>query len=186
MTFVRSTLAGLMAAALAVGCGPAGDEAARRRGEGAAWDPETTTAVMRDSAGRELGTLSLIEAQHGIVVLGQLRGLPPGEHGLHLHTVGQCAPSFDAAGGHWNPLDKQHGLENPSGPHMGDLMNITVADDGTVTVNATTPGGSFTGENPLLDADGAAVMIHAGPDDYRTDPSGDAGGRIACGVVGGR
>ena len=172
-------------AALALACGPSGDEAARRSGAGAAWDPETTTVVMRDSAGADLGTLSLIEAPHGIVVLGKLTGLPPGEHGLHIHTTGKCAPTFDAAGGHWNPLAKQHGLDNPGGPHMGDLLNIMVADDGTVTVNSTTQGGSFKGEHPLLDADGAAVVIHAGTDDNRTDPSGNAGARIACGVVAG-
>lgn len=181
----RAAIVGLALTALALGCGPTGDEAARRRGEGAAWDPETTTAVMRDSAGRELGTLSLIEARHGIVVLGKLTGLPPGEHGLHIHAIGRCAPTFDAAGGHWNPLDKQHGLDNPAGPHLGDLLNLSVAEDGTVTVNSTTQGGSFKGEHPLLDGDGSAVMIHAGPDDHRTDPSGDSGGRIACGVVGG-
>lgn len=141
------------------------------------------TAAMRDSTGRDLGTLTLTESAEGITVAGTLRGLPPGEHGFHLHTTGQCTPTFEAAGGHWNPTGRQHGLQNPQGPHFGDMPNITVGADSTLTIQATTPGGRFRGANALLDGDGAAVMVHADPDDYRTDPAGNAGARIACGVA---
>ena len=141
------------------------------------------TAVLRDSAGRELGTVTLADASGGIAVSGTLRGVAPGTYGFHLHTVGQCEPAFDAAGGHWNPTNAQHGTENPQGPHFGDMPNVTAGADSTVAIQATTPGGTLRGENALLDADGAAVMLHAGTDDYRSDPTGDAGGRMACGVV---
>lgn len=141
------------------------------------------TAVMHDSTGRELGTLTLTDSAQGITVRGTLRGLPPGEHGFHIHTTGQCSPTFDAAGGHWNPTGRQHGTQNPAGPHFGDMPNITVGPDSTVAIEATTPGGRLSGTDGLLDADGAAIMVHAGPDDYRSDPAGNAGTRIACGVV---
>lgn len=144
---------------------------------------DPVTAVVRDAAGTELGTLTLADASGGIAISGTLRGVPPGTHGFHLHTTGQCEPTFDAAGGHWNPTNAEHGSEVPQGPHYGDLMNVTVGADSMLTVQATTPGGSLRGEHALLDADGAAVMMHANADDYRSQPSGDAGGRVACGVV---
>jgi Cu-Zn family superoxide dismutase len=144
----------------------------------------TVTAMMRDSAGRELGTLTLTDAAQGISVSGHLTGLPPGEHAIHLHMTGQCeAPAFTSAGGHWNPTNKKHGTENPDGPHLGDLPNITVGADSMVNVQVTSPGGTLRQADALLDADGAAVVIHAGPDDNRTDPAGASGNRIACGVV---
>lgn len=150
------------------------------RGAGAA----EASAPMRDPSGRDLGTLTLADGAQGITVRGSLTGLPPGEHGFHLHATGRCdAPSFESAGGHWNPTDSQHGTQAQGGPHLGDMPNITVGEDSSVTVDATTPGGTLRGENALLDADGAAVMVHAKPDDYRSQPSGDAGDRIACGIV---
>lgn len=192
---MRSILT-LAATALALAaCGPSDDTMIDTSGVGldpgapvaSTADPAAATgqasAVMRDSAGRELGTLTLADATGGIAITGTLRGVAPGTHGFHIHTTGQCEPTFDAAGGHWNPTSAQHGTENPQGPHLGDLPNLTVGADSTATVQATTPGGSLRGENPLLDADGAAVVLHAGTDDHRTDPSGDAGSRLACGVV---
>ena len=140
-------------------------------------------AAVRDANGRELGTLTIADSPQGIVVTGTLRGLPPGTLALHFHTVGQCEPPFESAGGHWNPTGRQHGTENPQGPHFGDMPNLTVGADSTAQIQAATPGGALSGENALLDADGAAIMLHAGPDDYRTDPAGNAGARIACGVV---
>lgn len=142
------------------------------------------TVSMLDSAGRDLGVLTVTEVPDGLRVTGTLQGLPPGSHGFHIHTSGQCeAPDFQSAGGHWNPTNREHGTENPNGPHLGDMANITVAADSTVAVDVTTPGGTLRGVNALLDADGAAIMVHDHADDYRTDPAGDAGGRIACGVV---
>lgn len=155
-----------------------GDTAAAAAGAG-----DAVTAVMRDASGRDLGTVTLADAGGGIALSGTLRGLPPGEHAIHVHTKGECTPPFETAGGHWNPTGKQHGPDNPQGPHLGDLRNLTVGADSSVAVSGTTPGGSLAGADTPMDADGAAVMIHAGADDYRTDPSGNAGGRIACGVV---
>ena len=101
-------------------------------------------------------------------------GLAPGAHGLHLHAVGRCdPPDFASAGPHWNPANRKHGSENPEGPHMGDLPNLMVAADGHATLTLTVPP-------DLVDEDGAALIIHAAPDDYRTDPSGNSGARIAC------
>jgi Cu-Zn family superoxide dismutase len=142
------------------------------------------TAQMQGTGGRDLGTLTLTESGGGISVSGQLTGLAPGEHGFHIHATGKCeGPSFETAGAHWNPTNKGHGTNNPAGPHLGDMSNITVGADSSVNVQATTPGGTLHGENALLDGDGAAVIIHADADDYKSNPSGNSGKRIACGVV---
>lgn len=141
------------------------------------------TVAMRDAQGLDLGTVTLTESGQGIAVSGTLRGLPPGEHGIHIHTTGRCEPPFESAGGHWNPTNMQHGSQNPQGPHFGDMPNLTVGPDSTATVQATTAGGTLRGQNALLDADGAAVLVHATADDYRTDPSGNSGARIACGMA---
>jgi Cu/Zn superoxide dismutase len=138
---------------------------------------------MRDAAGRDLGTLVVTNSVGGLMLAGVLHGLPPGTHGIHLHTVGVCDAPFTSAGGHWNPTSHQHGTQNPQGPHLGDLPNISVSTDSVATVSVMSPGGTLHGGDALIDADGAAVVIHAGPDDYRTDPAGNSGGRIACGVV---
>ena len=141
-------------------------------------------AIVRDASGRELGALSLADGNGGITVSGTLRGLPPGEHGIHIHMTGACdAPAFTTAGGHWNPTTKMHGSQNPQGPHFGDLMNITVGADSSATVQLTTMGGTLNGADMLMDADGAAVVVHAAGDDYKTDPSGNSGDRVACGVI---
>lgn len=142
-----------------------------------------TSVAIRDAAGRDLGTITLTDASGGVMLMGTLRGLPPGDHGIHLHMTGSCEPTFDAAGGHWNPTSKQHGSGNPNGPHLGDLQNITVGADSSVSIHLTSPGGTLKGENMLLDADGAAVVVHAAADDYKTDPSGSSGARVACGAV---
>jgi len=142
------------------------------------------TAKVLDATGRELGVLTLADVGAAIAVDGTLRGLTPGVHGMHLHAVGRCdGPDFASAGAHWSPTPKQHGSANPAGPHHGDLMNLTVGADSSVLVKLLTPAGSLRGDNPLLDADGAAIVIHATTDDYKTDPSGNSGARIACGVV---
>lgn len=142
-------------------------------------------AIAVDSTDVEHARVSLSQLDTGIRLEVDGFGLSPGVHGVHLHTVGRCdPPSFDSAGPHWNPSDRQHGTENPAGQHMGDLPNMTVANDGTGRLEALIPGGRLVGgATPLLDADGAALVIHASADDYRTDPSGNSGGRIACGVV---
>jgi Cu-Zn family superoxide dismutase len=108
-------------------------------------------------------------------------GLPHGIHGLHVHAVGRCdSPDFASAGAHWNPAGKQHGMNNPQGPHAGDLPNVEVSANGVLAATVTLPGATMA---ELLDADGAALVLHAKADDYMTDPSGNSGGRIACAVI---
>jgi len=144
----------------------------------------SVTATVQNATGKELGTLTLTDVAEGISLSGQLTGLPPGQHAIHLHQAGKCdPPKFEAAGDHWNPTNAAHGTEAPKGPHLGDLPNLTVGRDSSVSVQATSPGGSLRGQNPLLDQDGASVVIHSGRDDYRSQPSGNSGDKIACGVV---
>jgi superoxide dismutase, Cu-Zn family len=140
--------------------------------------------AMRDSAGRDLGTLTVAESGGMLTVSGTLRGLPPGTHGIHFHMTGSCEPPFESAGGHWNPSARQHGVDNPNGPHAGDLRNIEVGADSTANVQTSASGGMLRGDTGLMDADGAAIIVHATADDNKTDPSGNSGARIACGRVG--
>lgn len=147
---------------------------------------ERATAALQDSAGNQLGTVTITAAaDSGLRIEGHLRGLAPGEHGIHIHAVGQCdaATGFESAGDHLNPTNRQHGLENPNGPHLGDMPNLTVSDDSTASVNFTNAQLQLGQGGNLLDADGAAVVVHASADDQRTDPSGNSGARVACGVV---
>ncbi|HYW50812.1 MAG TPA: superoxide dismutase family protein [Gemmatimonadaceae bacterium] len=145
------------------------------------------TIPVKSSTGRDLGSLTVTEAAQALSVSGTLRGLPPGSHGIHFHMVGRCdAPAFTSAGEHWNPTSKQHGMENSQGPHLGDMPNITVGADSTASVLIVTKGGTIRGGmSGLMDADGASIVIHTAADDQRTDPSGNSGGRVACGVVSG-
>jgi superoxide dismutase, Cu-Zn family len=142
---------------------------------------QAATAAVQDAGGRQLGTITLTEGKDGISVSGEITGLPPGNHGFHVHAVGRCdPPGFESAGPHWNPGNRQHGTLNPNGPHAGDLGNLNVGPAGTVNVGGTTHGGTLSA---LLDADGAALVVHEKADDYKTDPSGNSGNRIACGVI---
>ena len=146
----------------------------------------TSTAALRDSAGRNVGTATVSQAGDSIRVQIEGMGMPQGAHGAHIHMVGRCdAPAFTSAGDHWNPTGRQHGKDNPQGMHLGDLPSLLIGTDGRGTLEYTIPGATVAGRTlPLLDADGAAVVIHAAADDYRTDPSGNSGARIACGVFG--
>jgi superoxide dismutase, Cu-Zn family len=144
---------------------------------------ESAAATMRDAAGHDLGELRIAETSDGLRTTGTLHGLMPGPHGIHLHAVGQCDAPFASAGGHWNPTARQHGFSNPLGAHTGDMQNIEVSADSTATIYLTTRGGTLHGANGLLDGDGAAIVIHAAADDYRTDPAGNSGARVACGVI---
>ena len=147
-------------------------------------DGANALATVRDASGRSLGTLEVSQTTDGVMVAGTLRGLAPGVHGIHIHGVGRCdAPAFTTAGGHWNPTAHMHGFENPMGPHMGDLRNIVVGSDSVVVIRGVSTGGSLRGASGVLDADGAAIVVHAGPDDYHTDPAGNSGARVACGVI---
>lgn len=145
------------------------------------------TAVMRSSAGETLGTLALSATSDGSLrVQGTLGALPPGPHAIHLHSAGRCdAPAFEGAGGHFNPGGRSHGLDNPDGPHAGDAPNIEADGSGRAVVNVTLAAASLAPGSPgyIIDPDGVAIVIHAWRDDQRTDPSGNSGARIACGVV---
>ncbi len=113
----------------------------------------------------------------------QAAGLPPGRYGVHFHAVGRCeAPAFESAGPHWNPTGRQHGSLNPEGRHLGDLDNLEVDADRAGRLEFAIPGATTAGPQGLFDADGVSIVIHAAPDDYRTDPSGNSGARLACGV----
>src|SRR3954470_1288367 len=131
--------------------------------------------------GRQVGEVRAWQTSGGVSFRVTAAGLPHGVHGLHVHSVGRCdPPDFASAGPHWNPLGKQHGMNNPAGPHMGDLPNVDVAANGVLGATVTVPGASMAS---LLDADGASIVIHAAADDYVTDPSGNSGARIACAVL---
>ncbi len=141
-------------------------------------------ATLRAANGSPAGTAQLMASGSQVTITVAAAGVAPGTHGLHLHMVGSCeAPDFSSAGGHLNPAMKEHGMENPAGAHLGDLPNLVTSDAGTGTVSATLMGMREDVLGHIFDADGTAVVIHADPDDYRTDPAGNAGQRIACGVL---
>jgi Cu-Zn family superoxide dismutase len=141
-----------------------------------------------NARGQQIGTVRAWQTAGGVTFRIDARGLPHGVHGIHVHSVGRCdAPDFASAGPHWNPAGRKHGTSNPQGPHAGDLPNVEVAANGVlgqaVTLANATLAGPAGAPGALLDADGAALVIHAGADDYATDPSGNSGARIACAVL---
>ena len=149
--------------------------------------PVATSSLIR-SDGTQIGTVEVYQQTTGVLLRINATGLPPGQHGVHVHTTGRCdPPSFESAGGHWNPTNKKHGHRDPQGPHMGDLGNLGVGADGRLISGLLIPGAALwanSGRGPALrDGDGAALVIHAQPDDQVTDPSGNSGARIACAVI---
>lgn len=170
---MRRKVVGFAAIAMFVGCASAQDSSPRAGAE------------LRKADGQIVARAAVTPNSQGLHLQIEATGLPPGTYGAHIHTTGRCdAPDFASAGGHWNPMSRQHGSENPQGSHMGDLPNLVVAANGRGTLSADIPHGTLRGgDHGVLDADGAAVVIHAGPDDYRTDPSGNSGARVACGVL---
>ena len=144
----------------------------------------TASAAILNRAGRNLAQATATQIGDSIRIRLQATSMPPGAYGAHIHAVGRCdAPEFASAGPHWNPTGQQHGKSNPQGMHKGDLPNLAVGADGTGVLEINVPGAWLTGGSaPMLDMDGAALVIHERPDDYRTDPSGNSGARIACGV----
>jgi superoxide dismutase, Cu-Zn family len=135
--------------------------------------------------GEKIGTAMLTEVPGGVRIEFKVSQLPPGTHALHIHATGRCeAPGFMSAGGHFNPAMKQHGKDNPMGPHAGDLPNFVVDASGngggTITATGVTLAGA---SDSLFHTGGTALMIHAAADDYKTDPTGNAGPRLACGVI---
>lgn len=143
--------------------------------------------VMHSTTGDLLGTLHFVRTASGAArLVGTLTGIHAGAHGIHVHAIGRCeGPTFESAGGHFNPMDRQHGLENPAGSHAGDAANLRADTTLNALVDVVFPHATLaaSASNSILDADGSAVVIHAMPDDQRSDPAGSSGARIACGVV---
>lgn len=142
-------------------------------------------ATLKDAQGKTLGEATLRESPAGVLVKLDLQGVPPGTHAFHVHTVGKCdAPDFMTAGGHFNPTTMKHGLLAAGGPHAGDMPNLYVPADGKLSVEVLDQNVTLAaGPKSLFDADGSALMLHATADDYTSDPAGNAGARLACGVV---
>ena len=144
----------------------------------------TARADLCDLQGALVGTASLQQTPHGVLLTAEIANLPPGTHAIHFHAVGRCEPPFATAGAHFNPSSRQHGFRNEMGAHAGDLPNVHVPSSGATRIDHMARDVSLgTTGNGLLDADGTAIVVHALADDYRTDPSGASGDRIACGVV---
>ena len=153
---------------------------------GAAGGARHATASIADAAGATVGWAKLTEDGTGRVHLAvHVYGLTPGLHGIHIHAVGSCVgPAFASAGSHFNPAARRHGLANPEGPHNGDLPNLVVNGAGVGHLSAKTELVTLAaGAATAFDADGSAVVIHASEDDQVTDPTGNSGGRVACGVI---
>jgi len=146
---------------------------------------QTASVVMKNAEGKEVGSVNLTQTTEGVLVNAALKGLPPGEHAFHVHAVGKCEPPFTSAGGHFNPGGKKHGMMSPEGQHAGDMPNLHIPQSGDLTVEVLNTGIALEKGKPnsVFDSDGSAIVVHAGSDDYKTDPTGEAGGRIACGVI---
>jgi Cu-Zn family superoxide dismutase len=142
-------------------------------------------ADIKDTAGKSIGTAQLTQQPEGVRIRVRISGLAPGKHGFHLHETGSCTtPDFKSAGGHFNPFQKHHGILNPQGKHAGDIPNLEVREDGSAELTLVASELTLNdGPNSVFKPGGTALVIHANPDDDRNDPAGNAGARIACGVI---
>ena len=146
---------------------------------------QNAKAALKDAQGKDVGQVQLSQTPHGVLLKMTLKGVPPGERAFHIHAVGKCEPPFTSAGPHFNPGNHKHGMEAKEGAHAGDLPNLHIPASGELVIEIANPMISLVKGQPnsVFDADGSAIVIHAGADDYKSDPAGNAGDRIACGVV---
>ena len=145
---------------------------------------ETAKAELKDASGKTVGQVTLTETSNGVLMHAVLSGVPAGPHAFHVHATGKCEAPFTSAGGHFNPATKQHGAANEMGMHAGDMVNVQVPADGNLSFDVLNPNVTLkAGANSLFKDGGTALMLHGGADDYKSDPAGNAGPRIACGVI---
>jgi Cu-Zn family superoxide dismutase len=143
-----------------------------------------TKVELKDAQGKAVGDIILWDQGPGVALELKLHDLTPGEHAIHFHQVPKCeAPDYKSAGGHFNPEGKKHGFDSPDGHHAGDMKNFTVGADGKVTVRLENKEVTLKDGTHSLLSNGAAIVVHAKADDYKTDPSGSSGDRVACGVI---
>lgn len=158
--------------------------AAAAPGEDKSSSAEKASAILKDASGKEVGHATLTATPSGALLSLVLTSAEPGVHALHIHAIGKCTPpDFKSAGPDFNPDQTKHGIMSPEGPHAGDLPNIHVPADGKLEVEFLNPVVTITQEAALLDADGSSIVIHTNADDYKTDPDGNSGPGIACGVI---
>jgi Cu-Zn family superoxide dismutase len=146
---------------------------------------QTAKSTLKNAEGKEVGNAQLTQTPHGVLIRLSLKGLPAGERAFHIHGVGKCEPPFTSAGGHFNPGGMKHGMMAPGGAHAGDMPNLHVPASGELVVEVLNSAVTLEKgkANSLFGSEGTSFIIHAGKDDYKTDPTGDAGGRIACGLI---